>query len=59
MNVVIKYTSIFFAFVLLTACGGGGVETASNEDTAAALVLNIRNAAAAVSAMTVVNGANN
>ena len=58
---MMRFRIVFSAliFTLLSACGGGGVDTASNEDAAAAVVLKIRNAAAAVSAMTVVNSANN
>ena len=57
MKIRIIFSTLIFA--LLSACGGGGVDTAGSEDAAAALVQKIRNAAAAVSVMTVVNSANN
>jgi hypothetical protein len=59
MKLAIKYASINFVLVLLTACGGGGVDAASSEDAADALAQKIRNAVAAVSAMSLANSSNN
>ena len=60
MKLTIKYASISFALVLLTACGGGGgVDAAGSEDASNALIQKIRNAVAAVSAMSIANSSNN